>query len=136
MASSRTAKARGTQAERDLIHKFWDCGWAAMRAAGSGSSQYPSPDIVAGKYGRRMAIECKLTSDTKKYFPSEEIRLLNYFAKTFCAEAWVAVKFPKMKWIFLNLEDLKEAGKNFVVSVELAELKGLSFEEVIKTDSV
>jgi len=129
----RTAKARGTNAERDLIHKFWEAGWAAMRAAGSGSSQYPSPDIIAGKYGRRLAIECKLTTETKKYFPEEEIRLLKYFAKTFCAEAWVAVKFPKMKWTFFNLEDLKESGKSFSANIELAELKGLSFEEVIET---
>lgn len=133
MVRTRNPKAKGTQAERDLIHKFWDSGWAAMRAAGSGSSQYPSPDIVAGKYGRRLAIECKITKEIKKYFPSEEIRLLNYFAKTFCAEAWVAVKFPKQEWVFFNSEDLNEAGNNFSASVELAELKGLSFEELIKT---
>ena len=132
MAGRRTAKARGTSAERDLIHRFWDSGWAAMRAAGSGSSQYPSPDIVAGKYGRRLAIECKLTSENKKYFPNEEIRLLNYFAKTFCAEAWIAVKFPKKEWMFFNPEDLDTTDKNFVASVKLAELKGLSFEELIK----
>ncbi|MBN1175011.1 Holliday junction resolvase [Candidatus Woesearchaeota archaeon] len=133
MAGTRNSKAKGTQAERDLIHKFWDSGWAAMRAAGSGSSQYPSPDIVAGKYGRRLAIECKITKETKKYFPSEEIRLLNYFSKTFCAEAWVAVKFPKLDWMFFNPEDLNEAGNSFSASVGLAELKGLSFEELIKT---
>lgn len=131
MPSRRTSKSRGTGAERDLIHKFWNQGWAAMRAAGSGSSQFPSPDIVAGKYGRRMAIECKLTSEQKKYFPNEEIRLLNYFAKTFCAEAWIAIKFPKKEWVFFTPEDLAVAGNNFSASVELAELKGLSFEEVI-----
>lgn len=131
MVGTRRSKARGTEAERDLIRKFWDSGWAAMRAAGSGSSQYPSPDIVAGKYGRRLAIECKLTKENKKYFPAEEIRLLNYFAKTFCGEAWVAVKFPKLEWMFFNPEDLNQAGKNFSASVELAELKGLSFEELI-----
>jgi len=132
MVSSRTAKARGTQAERDLIHKFWEAGWAAMRAAGSGSSQYPSPDIIAGKYGRQLAIECKLTAETKKYFPNEEIRLLNYFAKTFCSESWVAIKFPKKDWVFFNPEDLAVAGKNFSASVQLADLKGLSFEELVK----
>lgn len=134
MASRRTAKARGSAAERNLIEKFWNNGWAAMRAAGSGSTQFPSPDIIAGKYGRRFVIECKLTADTKKYFSADEIRHLKFFAKTFSAEAWVAIKFPKIDWVFFNIEDLKETGKNFSATVDMIELKGLSFDEVIELD--
>jgi Holliday junction resolvase - archaeal type len=44
----RGRKSKGSKAERDLIHLFWSKGFAAMRAAGSGSSQHPSPDILAG----------------------------------------------------------------------------------------
>ena len=124
-------KSRGTDAERDLIRKFWSEGWPAMRAAGSGSMQYPSPDILTGKNGRRLAIECKLTSSKKKYFPISEINELNYFAKHFGAEVWLAIKFPKHQWVFFTPEDLESTGKSFAASLELAELKGLSFEELI-----
>ncbi len=124
-------KSRGIDAERDLIKKFWANGWPAIRSAGSGSMQYPSPDILTGKNGRRLAIECKLTSDTKKYFPINEIRELKYFANSFGAEAWLAIKFPKKQWIFFTPEDLKITDKSFVATVELGELKGISFEELI-----
>lgn len=134
MASRKTAKKRGSAAERDLIEKFWNSGWAAMRAAGSGSTQFPSPDIIAGKYGRRLVIECKLTADTKKYFSADEIRHLKFFAKIFSAEAWVSIKFPQKEWVFFNLEDLKETGKSFLATIDMIELKGLSFEEIIELD--
>lgn len=124
-------KRKGINAERDLIKKLWQEGWAAIRSAGSGSMHYPSPDILAGKNGRRLAIECKITSANKKYFPNEEIQLLKYFANTFGAESWIAIKFPKKEWVFFQLEDLEETTKNYVASTELAELKGLSIEEVM-----
>ena len=41
-------KSKGSKAERDLIHMFWAKGFGAMRAAGSGSTQHPSPDVIAG----------------------------------------------------------------------------------------
>lgn len=124
-------KKKGIDAERDLIKKFWGSGWAAIRSAGSGSMHYPSPDLLVGKNGRRLAIECKITSSTKKYLPISEINLLDYFSKTFGAESWIAVKFPKIPWSFFTLEDLNQTGKNYVASIELAETKGLSFKELI-----
>jgi Holliday junction resolvase len=124
-------KSRGINAERALIKLFWENGWAAIRSAGSGSMQYPSPDILVGKNGRRLAIECKLTTETKKYLPLEEIKQLQYFARVFGAEAWIAIKFLRKKWYFLNIEDLQITGKNYAVDENLADLKGLSFEEVI-----
>ena len=68
MTNSMSTKSRGSNAERDLIHKFWGEGWAALRAAGSGSSQFPAPDIIASNNVRKLAIEVKLTTELKKYF--------------------------------------------------------------------
>jgi holliday junction resolvase Hjr len=123
-------KSRGTNAERDLIHRFWAIGWAAMRAAGSGSSQFPSPDVICGNNLRKLALEVKLTTETRKYFSSKEINDLKFFAEKFGAEPWVAVKFFRREWVFLSLEDLESSGKNFCVSLNLADLRGLSFEEL------
>ncbi len=126
-----SVKRKGINAERDLIHKFWEHGWAAVRIAGSGSSQYPSPDVLAGHQGRRLAIECKVTIDDKKYFPEKEIRLLLYFATAFGAEAWVAVRFLRKPWVFLSIEDLEQTKMSYVVSQEIVERKALSFDELI-----
>lgn len=123
-------KSRGINAERDLIHKFWGIGWAAMRAAGSGSSQFPSPDVICGNNIRKLAIEVKLTTETRKYFTKKEVSDLVYFAEKFGAEPWVAVKFFRKEWFFLTVEDLESSGLNFVVSEDLAELRGLRFEEL------
>lgn len=130
-AACMSHKSRGTNAERDLIHKFWAGGWAALRAAGSGSSQYPSPDIVASNNVRKLAIEVKLTTEKKKYFPAQEITELLYFSEKFGAEAWVAVKFYHQSWRFVSVEDMETTGTSRAVSVELAERKGLTFEELI-----
>ena len=61
-------KSKGINGERELVHMFWNRGWACLRIAGSGSSKYPSPDILAGNKLRKLAIECKITKDQKKYF--------------------------------------------------------------------
>ena len=123
-------KSRGINAERDLIHSFWGIGWAAVRVAGSGSSHFPSPDIICGNNIRKLAIEVKLTTEKRKYFSSKEISDLRYFCEKFGAEPWVGIKFFHRKWVFLMVDDLGSSGKNFVVSQELADIRGLSFEDL------
>jgi len=126
------SKTKGTNAERELIHKFWSNGWAAIRSAGSGSMKYPSPDILASNIKRRLAIEVKITKESSKYFDNEEISQLKEFAVKFDSESWIAVKFKGCDWYFFSLEDLKRTKNSFLVNVELAKTKGLSFNELIK----
>ncbi|MGM5481434.1 MAG: Holliday junction resolvase Hjc [Nanobdellota archaeon] len=125
-------KSRGINAERALVRSFWESGWAAIRVAGSGSSQYPSPDLLVGKRGRRLAIESKITTEKKKYIPKEDIRHLNYFSRVFGAEVWIAIKFYRQEWAFFAPEDMLESDKYYYATPKLAELKGLSFEELIE----
>lgn len=127
-----SCKSKGINAERELIHLFWANGWTAIRVAGSGSSRYPSPDILAGNVIRKLALEAKITKDKSKYFDKEEIGQLMEFSKNFGAESWIAVKFKGQEWLFLALEDLKSTDNGFVISAESAKIKGLSFEELIK----
>ena len=129
---SKGSKRKGSNAERELVRMFWENGWAAMRSAGSGSQQYPSPDILVGKEGRRLAIECKLTNDLRKYLSLEEVKQLDYFAKKLSCETWIAVKFTNLPWYFFNPEDIPTTDKNVVITPNLAELKGLTFEELIE----
>jgi holliday junction resolvase Hjr len=125
-----STKSRGTNAERDLVHKFWAVNWACFRAAGSGSSQFPTPDLITGNNIRKLAIEVKLTTYERQYFDKKEIADLQLFATLFGAEPWVAIKFLRHEWLFLTLEDLEETPKAFVASKEVAERRGLTFEEL------
>jgi len=124
-------KSVGINAERELIHLFWGSGWSAVRVAGSGSSRYPSCDIIASNTVRKLVIESKVTKDLKKYFSIQEIEQFRIFSDKFGAEPWIGVKFKNLNWFFLNLEDLELVGKNYVISIELARNKGLLFNQLL-----
>ena len=129
------SKAKGSKGERELVKFFNENGYSCIRAAGSGSSIYPSPDLLAGNAIRRLAIECKVTKDNKKYFSDAEIEQLNTFSKNFGAEAWIAVKFPNDDWFFLIPEDLDKTGKSSVITLEKAKLRGLNKGELLQLNS-
>lgn len=127
----RGRKSKGSKAERDLIHLFWSKGFAAMRAAGSGSTQHPSPDILVGDGKHFFAFEVKSSKDKTKYLTKDEITQLDLFANSFGARPFVAIKFDSEKWYFLRLTDLRVTKKNYVVTLNQAKKKGLSFEELM-----
>ena len=126
----RSAKQKGSTAERDLVAKFWEQGWSAHRIAGSGSSKYPSPDIIAGNWERKLAIEVKITKATIKYFSEEEIEALLTFARMFGAEPWVAVKFTGVAWHLLPVENLTKTNKQWCIREQDLSFKGQIMEEI------
>lgn len=124
-------KSKGSAAERDLIHKFWAGGWAAVRVAGSGSTQFPSPDLLVGNSKRKLALEVKAISNHKKYFPKDEVSSLEYFAEKFGAEAWLVIKFDREGYYFIQPSNLKITTSSFVATLDICKEKGLSFEKLI-----
>ncbi len=125
-------KSKGINAERELIHLFWKNNWTAVRVAGSGSQKYPSPDVLASNIERRLAIEAKISKDSYRHFKAKEIYELKDFSEKSGAEPWIAIKFNRKGWFFLSLEDLKETGSNYSISLDIAERRGLAFSELIK----
>ena len=129
-----SSKQKGSNAERELIHLFWSTKeWTACRVAGSGSMKYPSPDIIANREGINLAIECKATRSNNQYLEKREVDELVEYALKAGARPLIAVRFNRKEWRFLNPDDLNMTEKNFAVTPELAELKGLTFEELAKT---
>ena len=122
-------KSKGSNAERELLSMFWAKGWAAIRSAGSGSMHFPSPDLLVGNKIRRLAIEVKYVNSNKKYFPKDEIKQLINFSTYFGAEPWIAIKFSRTDWVFVNPEDLDETDKSYVFYKKNIDI-ALSFEEV------
>ena len=85
-------KAKGTRGKRGLVKAFNENGWVCIRVAGfAGRNRYPSPDILAGNAMRKVAIECKVTADNKKYLLEEEVEQLRIFANRFGAEGWIGL---------------------------------------------
>jgi Holliday junction resolvase len=126
------SKTKGTKAERELIHKFWEFRVAAIRIAGSGSNRYPSADLIVGNSHKKMIIECKAIADERKYFDKEEIDQLQQFSAIFGAEALIALRFDRKPWAFLRIHDLEQTGKCYMADAEIVEKKSKSFEEIIQ----
>ncbi|MEM4336747.1 MAG: Holliday junction resolvase Hjc [Candidatus Woesearchaeota archaeon] len=125
-------KQKGSKAERELVELFWGAGWAAHRIAGSGSSKYPSPDIIAGNFSKKFAIECKSTKSKNQYITKEQAEALQRFSEIFGAEPWVGVRFNRKEWYFMPLKEIKQTeGKNLVINIKKAKTFGLNFEELI-----
>lgn len=95
---------KGATFERLLVRKFWDVGFASLRAAGSGSAPLPLPDIIAIKDRRILAIECKTSAKDQFYLSKHNIEKLSSFSKLAGAEAYVAVKFNTKKPMFIPLD--------------------------------
>lgn len=130
-------KAKGTRAERELLHLFWGTNqFVVMRAPASGAIKYPCPDLLVGNHQRKLAIECKSPGSDTQYLTAKEISELRTFSSIFGAEPWVAVRFhigTKPEWYFLSVEDLDlTEGGNYVVTHTGAQRKGLLFDEIIK----
>ncbi|MBU0757827.1 MAG: Holliday junction resolvase [Nanoarchaeota archaeon] len=125
-------KAKGTKGEREIVNLFWETGkWGCVRVAGSGSTHFPSADILASNRERVVAIECKITKENNKYFPKKEIAQLKNFAFYFGAEPWVSVKFGTSEWFFLVPEDMEETKQGYSINKKTAETKGLLFKEFL-----
>ncbi len=128
----RNKKAKGTVAENELIHMFWENNWVCVRVAGSGSTKYPSPDLLASNGFKRIVMEVKVINSTKKYFSSKEIEDLNFFAEKFGAESWVGIKFQENQWFFLPTNELeKTKSENFAIDIISMKRKGFKFEDIV-----
>ena len=93
---------KGANAERELIKAFFDKGFAVLRVAGSGVSPLPSPDVVALKSGRIIAIECKAWKGNYLAIESKTFLDEVNWAKTAGAEFFVGWKVPHKGWFFIQ----------------------------------
>jgi Holliday junction resolvase len=122
-------KEKGANAERELYGMFIDNFFRAVRVAGSGMMENTSCDLLAGKEGKKYAVECKASKSTSKYITKEQISDFLVFSEIFGLEPVVAVRFNHRGWFFLSPRDLEDSGKNWVVSLKLAQEKGKRFSQ-------
>ena len=128
-------KSKGSNAERELLHMFWAKNFACIRSAGSGSMKYPGPDLLVGNLVRRMSIECKSSKTNKVYLTEHDVDQLKEFSKIFDAHPWFAVRFFRTEWLFVSIEDIDKTPTGYVIDQKKAELKGISFNELISYET-
>src|SRR3989344_8638576 len=87
---------------------FHKSSWQPVHVAGSGSATIESADLIAGKKGRVLAIECK-SGKGSRYIKKKQIEELKIFAEKFGAEPWLGARFNSTEWLFLKIEDLRES---------------------------
>lgn len=104
---------KGIDSERKCVTGLYNMGFVAVRTAGSGAgSKEPKPDILAGKNGKQYAIELKTSSKEDIYIKRAQICGLVEFAKQFGAIPIVCVKFRRLPYVFMRINDVKRSGAN------------------------
>ncbi len=125
-------KSKGSRNEVELAYLLYDEGYMVVRSAGSGRMPIPNPDLLAGKNGRTLAIECKSLKKDILYLTDEDLGQLNTFSIKFGAEPWIAVRFNNLGWYFINPKILKKKNKNFNISKDFAQHKGLTLKQLLR----
>ena len=106
---------KGANFERHVVGKFWECGWAAMRAAGSGTTAFPVPDVIGISGSKVIIVECKTTKKDRLSL-KKGILSLKKFADICSARAYIAIKFYKKEPRFFDLDELL-VGKNYTITI-------------------
>ena len=74
-------KAKGSKCERELFELFVANGYRAVRVAGSGTMENAECDLIAGKKGKKFAIEAKSSKKTTKYISKKQINDFMIFSE-------------------------------------------------------
>ncbi len=120
---------KGYAYERELLHKLWEIGFAAVRTPASGVMSYPCPDIIAGNGKTYLAIEVKMRKSLPIYISKDKVESLRRFAEVFGAKPLIALKVKGLGWRFFTLDMLDECGSNYRID-ENKFYRGLDFDEL------
>jgi len=122
-------KAKGSKAERELFQKFVENNWRAVRVAGSGVMENAECDLIAGKRGKKYAIEVKSSKKPVKYITKSQIESFMVFCEIFDLTPVIALRFNREGWIFLHPSQLRDSGNNWAVTLVEAREKGKKFAQ-------
>ncbi|MHA2357394.1 MAG: Holliday junction resolvase Hjc [Candidatus Heimdallarchaeaceae archaeon] len=132
------SKKRASDYERILVNRFWENGFAVMRApSSSGTSKMPRPDILAGSAEKNLmlVIEIKTSRQNIFYVQKEQIEGLLEFADRIGGQAYLGVKFvgKRMDFMFLSVPDslAQSKGDSYRISINDVKNIGLDFSTLI-----
>jgi holliday junction resolvase Hjr len=125
-------KSKGSNAERELLFKLYDRGFAVVRVAGSGCSTLPTPDIIAVKNKLTIAIECKTKKGEYLNIKESQIQELITWENMAKCKSYVAWRVSKDCWYFIDIYSLNKTNKAHSIKKKEIIEKGLIFEDFIK----
>ncbi len=123
-------KHKGSNNERELLKMFSESGWKAARVAGSGVNEDSPCDLIAGKAGKKFAIECKSTRKNIQYISKSQISDFIVFASIMGLSPVIAIKFLREGWLFIAPGKLRDTGENCAISLEEAKTIGKRFGQL------
>ena len=122
-------KHKGSNAERELLKKLTENFYRAARVAGSGVNDDSPCDLIAGKKGKKFAIECKSSKSRNIYIKKQQIEDFLMFSDMMGLTPVLAVRYNREGWFFLAPKHLKDSGKNLVLNLENAKNNGKRFAQ-------
>ncbi len=125
-------KEKGTNAERELLKKFVEEGWMAIRVAGSGILPDPSCDLIAGRRNKKYCIEVKSIKTNRKYLDRKQIESFILFSEIFGLKPMLALRFNREGWFFLHPKHLKKTKGSLSIDLETARKKGKKFGQAFE----
>lgn len=126
---------KGANAERELLQKLSQQGFAIVRAAGSGTTPLPSPDLVALKGKKRFGFECKAWNSNYLHLDHQQMEELVNWGEIAHTEMLIAWKVPLKGWLFLSPKDFKKASKTYIISRKNAFKASRKLEVIIGKQS-
>lgn len=120
MGNPKYFKAKGSNAERELMQKLWDNGFAVIRAAGSGVSQLPCPDVVAMNKAKKIAFECKAWNSKYLSIDIKQMDQMLEWAVKADSHLFIAWKIPNKGWLFLKPEHFTRHSNSYTISLKKA----------------
>ncbi|HIH21198.1 MAG: hypothetical protein J4478_04260 [Candidatus Diapherotrites archaeon] len=114
------AYRKGANAERELIKILWNNGFATLRAAGSGVTPLPSPDLVALSAKKKLGFECKAWNSSYLNLSIEQFLTTKQWCSIAGADFFVAWKIPNKGWLFIKPENFSRRDKSFTISLKKA----------------
>ena len=134
------SKKRASDYERLLVNRFWENGFAVMRApSSSGTSKMPRPDILAGSAEKNLmlVLEIKTSRQNVFYVQKDQIDGLLEFAKRIGGQPYLGVKFvgKRMDFMFLSVPDslAESKGDSYRISINDVKNIGLDFYSLVNS---
>jgi len=126
-------KSKGSKVERELFQKFIEDGrYRVVRVAGSGTMENADCDLIAGKKGKKFAIEVKSSKKPIKYISKERMNNFLVFSEIFKLAPVIALRFNREGWLFVHPKQLRDSGKNLMIKLEEAKRKGKKFAQFFR----
>jgi Holliday junction resolvase len=124
----------GFSHERDLVLRFWNKGFAVIRAPASGSraKRIAYPDIVAIRRGVVFAFEVKTTHKNKPiYVPKHQVKKIREFISRAGGYGFIAVKIiGETSWRFISIDKLVETENNYKIDKD-ALINSLKIQDIL-----